>query len=150
MLTRWSDVDRSFAFLDEFQRRMNRLFDEFDVERWPTGYDFRATTWPTVNLHDNGKELVLLAEVPGLSEKEIRITGNQDMITISGERKSDVPEGYSVHRQERGAVRFSRSFTFPCKVDMERTSASVKDGVLTVTLAKAAEAQPRQITVRAE
>jgi len=150
MLTRWSDLNRSFTFLDEFQRRMNRLFDEFDVGRWPEGYDWRTTTWPPTNIHDNGKELLLLAEVPGLSEKDIQITGNQEMITLSGERKADAPEGYSVHRQERGAVKFSRSFTLPCKVDMERTSAFVKNGVLTVTMAKAAEAQPRQITVKAQ
>jgi HSP20 family protein len=150
MLTRWSNFERSFAILDELQRRMNHLFDEFDGGRWPAAYDWRMSTWPPTNLFDNGKELVLLAEVPGLSEKDIQITGNHEMLTLSGERKPDVPERYSVHRQERKAVKFSRSFTFPCKVDLEKTSASVKNGVLTVSLPKAAEAQPKQITVKAE
>ena len=93
---------------------------------------------------------MIKALVPGLSEKEIQISGNQEVLTISGERKVDAPEGYSVHRRERGNVRFSRSFTFPCRLDMERASASVKDGVLTIKLAKAAEAKPRQITVTAQ
>ena len=150
MLTRWNDFDRSFSFLDEFQRRMNHLFNEFEGGRWPVSSDWRTTTWPQTNLYDNGNQLVLFSEVPGLSEKDIQITGNQDMITISGERKLDVPEGYSVHRQERGSIKFSRSFTFPCKVEMEKTSATVKNGILTITMTKAIEAQPRQITVKAQ
>ena len=72
------------------------------------------------------------------------------MLTISGERKVEAPEGYSVHRQERGSVKFSRSFTFPCRIDTEKASATVKDGVLTIKLAKAAEAKPRKITVTAQ
>jgi len=146
MLTRWTDLGGTM--LDEFQRRMNRLFEELDYGRW-AGTRFIGVSWPQANLYDNGKELMLRAEVPGLSEKDLQINANQEMLTISGERKVEVPEGYSVHRQERGEVRFSRSFTFPCKVDLEKTTAAVKHGVLTVTLPKAAESQPRQITVKA-
>ena len=151
MLTRWSEFDRSFGLLDEFQRRMNRLFSGLSGYSPEQGYgqSWYGATWPPVNLYDNGKELMVRAEVPGLSEKDIQITGNQDTLTISGGRKVDVPEGYSVHRQEREAVSFSRSFSVPCKVDLERASASVKDGVLSITLPKAPEAQPRQITVKA-
>lgn len=150
MLTRWSDLDRTLSMMDDLQRRMNRLFQEYDVGRWPTSPRLTTATWPPVNLYDAGDELMITAQVPGLTEKEIQITGNQEVLTISGERVVKVPEGYSVHRQERGNVRFSRSFTFPCKVDMEKASATVKDGVLTVKLAKAAEAKPRQITVKAQ
>jgi len=152
-LTRWSDFDRDlgrFAALDLLRRRMDEMFRDFDQP-------FRAlrnelgevTTWPRANLYDVGPELVLSAAVPGLSEKDISINATGDVLSISGERKVEVPEGYSVHRQERGSLAFSRSFTLPCKVDMEKASATVKDGMLTVRLAKAAEAQPRQITVKA-
>jgi HSP20 family protein len=68
---------------------------------------------------------------------------------ISGERRTSVPAGYVAHRQERGSYTFSRSFALPCPVDPEKASAAVRDGVLTVTLEKAAEARPRQITVKA-
>jgi len=147
MLTRWSDWDRAFSTMDELQRRMNRVFDQFDSGgRWPRP---TTATWPAVNLYDAGDDLVIKAQVPGLSAKDIQITGNQEMLTISGERTFSAPEGYSVHRQERGSVKFSRSFTFPGKVDLEKASATVKDGLLTVKLAKAAEAKPRQITVKA-
>ena len=53
-----------------------------------------------------------------------------------------------VHRQERTPIKFGRTFTLPCKIDPEKSSAVLKDGVLTVTLAKAPEAQPRQISVK--
>jgi HSP20 family protein len=68
---------------------------------------------------------------------------------VSGERRVQTPEGYSAHRQERAAINFSRSFALPCRVNADRTSASVKNGILTVTLEKAADAMPRQIAIKA-
>jgi len=92
---------------------------------------------------------VLEADVPGLTEKDIQLTVTQDSLGLSGERKLDALEGYSVHRRERGAQRFSRAWALPTHVDSERVEASVKNGVLTVTLPKAAEARPRQIAIKA-
>lgn len=60
------------------------------------------------------------------------------MLTLKGERKSEAPKGYAAHRRERAPVQFSRSFALPCKVDLEKTTALIKDGVLTVTMAKGA------------
>ena len=150
MLTRWSDLDSAFSMIDDLQRRMNRLFEGYDAGRRLTSTRTTTASWPPINLYDAGEDLLIKALVPGLSEKEIQISGNQEVLTISGERRVDAPEGYSAHRQERGNVRFSRSFTFPCRLDLERASASVKDGVLTIKLTKAAEAKPRQITVTAQ
>ena len=150
MLTRWNDLDRTLAMFDELQRRMNRVFTDLDRGRHGDLWTAGRGTWPPVNLYDAGEELVLVAQVPGVAEEAVKITANQDVLTINGERKADVPEGYSVHRQERGDVTFSRSFTFPCKVDLEKATATTKDGLLTVRLAKAPEAKPRQITVQAE
>ncbi|MCK6588252.1 MAG: Hsp20/alpha crystallin family protein, partial [Polyangiaceae bacterium] len=73
-----------------------------------------------------------------------------DVLTLKGERKSDAPQGYTAHRRERAPIQFARSFSLPCRVDLEKTSAVVKDGLLTVTMAKAPEAQPRQIQVQAK
>ena len=138
----WSDIDRTFSLMDDLRWRMNQLFNE--------SADGRAVgIFPQLNLFDTGSALLLKADVPGLSEKDVELTINQDVLTLSGERKADAPEGYSVHRQERTPIKFSRSFTLPCRINPESASASIKNGVLTVTLAKAAEAQPRQITVNA-
>ena len=152
MLTRWSDIDRTFTMMDEVRRRMDRLWDEYDAEPSARAVEEYAgrTTWPRVDLFDTGAALVVHAEVPGLSEKEIQLTINQEVVTLKGERKAEAPEGYSVHRQERPGLRFSRSFTLPTKIDSEKTTAVLKNGVLTLTLPKAPEAQPRQIAVIAK
>ncbi len=148
MLTRWTDFDRTLSMMDEIQRRMNLLFDEYEVQGRPGRGVALSGTWPPMNLYDDGEELVVEAMVPGLSEKDLTITCNQGVMTIAGEHRDDLPEGYVVHRRERSAVRFSRSFTFPCEVDLEKTRAAVKDGILTITLAKAPEAKPRQIKIQ--
>jgi len=154
MLIRWTDYDRdlnqTFSLMEEFQRRMDQLFSEFDTPRRVAVPRMSRTAWPPLNFYDAGDELVIQALVPGLSEQEINLKANQDVLTISGERKADAPANYSVHRQERGAMQFSRSFTLPCRCDLEKTSATVRNGVLTIKLAKAPEAKPRQITVSAQ
>ncbi|WP_437734894.1 Hsp20/alpha crystallin family protein [Sorangium sp. So ce1335] len=151
MLNRYTDFDRTFAMMDELRRRMDRVFEEYDAPRASLRGEFdqspRYTPGPRIHLYDTGSALVVKADLPGLTEKDVQISLNQDVLTVSGERRSDAPEGYLVHRKERGAVRFSRSFTLPSKVDPEKTTAVLKNGVLTLTLNKAAEAQPRQIAV---
>jgi len=143
----FAEFDRSFAALDELRRRMDRIWEDFD-----TGYDAQtaaSAVWPRANLVDTGAELVIYAEVPGLGDKDLQITLTHDTLTLRGERKATVPEGYSVHRQERGNLTFQRSFGLPTRVDVDKVSALVKHGVLTITLPKAAEVRPRQITVKA-
>lgn len=147
------DLDRSFDLFDDFRRQMDRMFGDLD-DRW--GYtrlspkQLSATSWPRVDVFDAGEELVVTADVPGLTEKDVELTLHDGVLTLAGERKVDAPDGYQVHRQERGGHRFKRSFALPIKVDAERTHAVLKDGVLAVRLAKAAEARPRQIPVRAQ
>ncbi len=143
----WGNIDRTFTALDEIRRRMERAFDDVGVERDtdPAG----LSTWPPSSLYDAGSELVLRAEVPGVSEKDLDLQVNQDVLTVSGTRPVEVPEGYSAHRRERGAMRFSRSFTLPFRVNAESCGATLKNGVLDVRIAKAPEARPRQITVKA-
>jgi len=150
MLTRWNDFDRTLGAMDELRRRMDRLWDEYDRPGTGSEVAARGSAWPRVNVFDAGENVVVQAEVPGVAEKDLQITVNQDVLTIAGERRPDQPEGYSVHRQERAAFQFSRSFTLPTKVDSEKTGAALKNGVLTVTMAKAPEAQPRKISVRAQ
>lgn len=153
MLTRWnswSDFDDLFTSMSQLRTYMDRAFEDAFAGRAPTGPAlFRAGTWPRANLLDAGNTLILTAEVPGLAEKDLKLSLNQEVLTIAGERRVQAPEGYSVHRQERPALTFSRSFTLPCRVDADRTTATVKNGILTVTLEKAADAMPRQIAVKA-
>jgi HSP20 family protein len=152
MLTRFEEFDHPFAAMDLLRRRMDRLFDEIqpgreggrDVERMWSG------RFPRLSFADTGAGLVLEADLPGLDDKDVQLSIHQDVLTIRGERKQDTPQGFYVHRQERRPVRFSRSFALPCKVDPEKSEATLKNGVLTITLPKAVEAQPRQIAVKAQ
>jgi HSP20 family protein len=141
------DNDRTFGALDDFRRRMDRLFEGFDA-RWGVNEAY-GVSWPRAELRDTGSELVLEADVPGLTDKDIQLTVTQDTVGLAGERKADAPEGYQVHRRERGHQRFSRAWALPTRIDAERVEATVKNGVLTVTLPKAADARPRQISVKA-
>ncbi len=147
MLIRWRSYDPTMASFASFRRRMDQLFEDFG--RHETSPSFYESRWPYINLDDAGDKLLLTAEIPGMNEDQVNLTLNQDVLSISGERVVDGPKGYTAHRKERGNVRFSRSFSLPCKVDPEKVAARLTNGVLTVEIAKAPEAQPRQITVQA-
>lgn len=147
MLTRWNDLDRTLSVIDEFRRRMDRVWNEID-----SGYATSAAgapVWPRANLYDAGQQLVLEVELPGVGENDIQLTLNQDVLTLAGERRADSPEGYAAHRQERVPLRFARSFQLPLKIDPEKVSATTSRGILQVRMTKAPESQPRSISVKA-
>lgn len=159
MLTRWNDFrplarfsTRGAAGYDPFdalRREMNRLFFDFERELPGVEQDAASSTFPRASLEDSGSQLLVRLEVPGVEQKDIELSLEGSTLTLAGERKEQPLEGYSVHRKERAAFRFARSFTLPAKVDAERVTAELKQGVLTVTLPKTKEAQPRQINIRA-
>jgi HSP20 family protein len=120
MLTRWNDwafgdLDRTLTEFDVLRREMNRLFDT----RSPAGLRTHTSSYPRVSLFDRGSELVVRAELPGVSEQDVDVTVDRGLLTLKGARDVEVPDGYSVHRQERGSMQFARSFTLPCQVDAE-------------------------------
>jgi HSP20 family protein len=152
MLTRFSDYSDwpSFGFADfgraqaphvQLRRELDRLFGDYEQSFTAPG--------ATLTFEDDGSNFVLRADVPGLTENDVQISVAGNTVTLRGERKVEVPEGYSVHRRERSAVRFAKSFELPARVDADKVAATLKNGVLTLTLPKAADAQPRQISVKA-
>lgn len=149
MLTRWYDIERDLAVLDELHRRMNRAFDEGWSGRMTRGTTSLTGGWPQANLYDSGSALVALVSIPGLNEDQINVEVHGDVLTLSGERKVEPPEGYQVHRSERGSIKFSRSFGLPSRVDPEKTVAKLSNGLLTITMEKHPESQPKQIKVSA-
>ena len=150
MLTRWSDLYdwpftgrmRSPSTFEQLRRQLDRVFADFEPELGdvPSGV-LRMT------LSDAGEKLVLHAVLPGVSEKDLEITANATTLTVRGRCKDEVPKGYAVHRKERASVEFARSFQLPCRIDPDHVDAVMKDGILTLTLPKAAEARPKQISV---
>ncbi len=148
MITRVSDIDRLFNAMGLLRGRFDSIFNEFDRS---VGY---GPAWsvvsnhPRTNLYDKGDHLELVAEVPGLSKGDLDVKIQGNYLEISGKREVKAPEGYRVHRGERGSATFTRSLTLPADVDSSKVSASLKDGLLVLTLPKSEAAKPRQISIK--
>lgn len=150
MLTRWysyDDWNRPFSDVDRTFRAMRRLRSEFD--RVFGDFDDARTVDARSYVEDAGSEFVVRAELPGLSADQVDVSVTANTVTLAARREEGVPDGYAVHRRERNSYSYHRSYTLPVKIEPERVSANMKDGVLVLKLPKAAEAQPRQITVQA-
>ena len=137
MFTLWSDFDRAF-FGSPFFRLRRRPQEQLS-----------ESGWGRMNLIDKGDDLHFVAELPGVSEDSIEATVHNDVLTVRADRSLEAVEGLSTHRQERRSFRFQHSISLPVPVDAERTAAKIKDGILRITMAKAPEHKPRQISVTA-
>src|SRR6266446_9757194 len=144
LITRY-DPFREFATL---QDRMNRLFRD---PRGPEGQDESLTTTnfaPPVDVYEDEHSITLKIEVPGIDEKDIDVRIENNTLTVHGERKFEKEEKEeNFRRVERQYGSFTRQFTLPNTVDPEQVSATYDKGVLKITLAKKAEAKPKQIKV---
>ena len=121
------------------------LFDDL-VGRTSAGW----TGWnPSADLFENDDAYVLEMELPGFSREDIELTVERNVLTVSGQRSAEEEtESVTYHLRERGTARFSRSFALPRSMDAEGVEARFDNGVLTVTLPKAAEARPKRIEVK--
>jgi len=137
-----------FGELVDMQQEMNRLFDEFFGER-QTG--MAESAWmPAVDISENDAAIVVRAELPGLSQDDIELNLQDNVLTLKGEKKQEKKEDKgNYHQSECCYGSFSRSFTLPSNVKQEDIQANFKDGVLQITLPKAEEVKPKKITVSA-
>ena len=143
-LVSWPSLDRWTSLRDD----LNSLFES---PFWPSlgraGQLFSAWS-PALDLYQNSDNVVAVVELPGMRREDIEISLHDGMLTIAGERKSETTDGEKAERSERYVGKFRRSITLPTRVDANKVSATYRDGILTVTLPKAAEARPKQIPVR--
>jgi HSP20 family protein len=143
LITRWDP----FRELVTLQDRMNRLFQE-TAGNGETNLTNTGAFVPPVDVYEDEQGLRLKLEVPGIDEKDLDVRIENNVLTIRGERKFEKEEKEeNFHRIERRYGSFARSFTLPNTVDAEKVSANYKNGVLELTLAKKAEAKPKQIKV---
>lgn len=131
---------------DEWQRFLAN-FDQnggvFNAPSFLTG-----VAVPTLDIGETDKTIELRMDIPGMQAEEINIQLSDNIITISGVRKEEKEEkGKTWQRVERHQGEFSRTVTLPCAVKNSDVSAVYRDGVLTVTLPKSAQAQTRKIAV---
>ena len=147
MFTRMNDIDRMFGAMDLLQKKINQLFGDFgrSFDDVP-GLTFRSSG-PRTNLYENPDTFEVRTEVPGIAKDDLNVNIQGNYLEISGSRADDTPDGYKIHRTERGSDAFSRSFTLPDDVDADRVEAKLKDGILYLTLPKSEGAKPRQIEI---
>jgi len=141
-ITRWD----TYGGLSGLQEQVNRLFES----AFPRRSDNSAlTTWaPAVDIYETENELVVKADLPEVSEKDLDVRVENNMLSIRGERKFEKKvEEENYLRVERTYGTFSRSFSLPNTISTEAIKADYKNGVLTVTLPKRAESKPKQVKV---
>jgi HSP20 family protein len=142
-IVRWEP----FRELSSLQNEMNRLFNAaFDA---PSGSNGTARRWtPAMDLLETDDAFVIRADLPGLSESDVAVELEDNVLTVSGERKierEDKREGF--YRVERAHGAFSRSLTLPKGVDPEAVSAAFDRGVLEVRVPKPEQRKPRKIEI---
>jgi HSP20 family protein len=149
MVTGWRDLDETVRALNLLQRHFDQAFADWAA---PAAIErpFRGAraAWPAVNAFETAEAFVYKAEVPGLGDKDVSVFVEDDMLVVRGERKSQVPEGYEPRVRERAPIAFARKLPLPGRVDGDAVTATLKDGILTVTLPKAKETLPRQVAVK--
>ncbi len=146
-LTRWNP----FREMEDLQKRLDTLFnlessrpgvqkeESITVARWA----------PLVDVSEDEREYLIKAELPEVHKDDVKVTVENGVLTIAGERKLAAEEKTrKYHRVERAYGNFVRSFAVPDDADDARVSADFKDGVLTVRLAKHEKARPRSVEVK--
>ncbi len=145
-----SRFDDPFTY---FQREMNRLFDEAFTPAAPAGNGGRAPMLaPSVDVKETDKTIEVEAELPGVDEKDIQVTLEDDVLTIKGEKKLEKEEskkGY--YMSERSYGSFFRSITLPAGIEADKINATFAKGVLKISLPKptTAQAKTKKIEVKA-
>jgi HSP20 family protein len=140
-ITRWDPFREVVAL----QNRMNSLFGNMAENEGPLT---TANFIPAVDVYEDEKKVVLKLEVPGIEEKDLDVSVENNVLTVKGERKFEKEEKEeNFHRIERRYGSFYRAFTLPTTVDTDHIDAKYEAGVLKLELKKKPEAQPKQIKV---
>jgi HSP20 family protein len=139
-----------WTVVSQLQNEINRVFGNLN-----DGESSSATAdWmPAVDIKEYADRFELLVDVPGVDPKQVEITLDNSVLTLSGERRDEQSAqrfeqgGVQQQRRERHIGRFHRRFILPETVDAEKVTATGRDGVLSISIAKQAKAQPRRISV---
>ena len=129
----------------QMRRQMDRLFEDAMAPY----QRFQAGVFPLINLTEDKNNYYVRAELPGMKAKELDIQATGNNLAISGERKIAAEiEGARYHRREREAGKFSRIIGLPGEINPDKVEAKLENGILTVVVAKAEAAKPKQITIK--
>jgi len=139
-----------WAGFGNMKQEMDRLFDRLVATKWDD-YPTLGDWSPSMDISETKDSLVVRAEVPGMDQKDIRISLQENLLTITGEKrreKEETEERY--YRVERSYGAFTRGVRLPVAVDGSRVVATFKNGLLTVTLPKTPAAKGTTIPIKGE
>ncbi|MGH7258453.1 MAG: Hsp20/alpha crystallin family protein [Nitrospiraceae bacterium] len=139
-----------FRELEEMSNQINRLFVRPSVWQAQNREAMTVADWtPTVDISETEAEYLIKAELPEVKKEDVKITVEDGVLTIQGERRRETEEkAKKFHRVERSYGRFVRTFTLPDSVDETGVKAVYTDGVLNLRLPKSEKAKPKQIEVK--
>ena len=145
-LVRWNPSRE----LEEMSDRLNRMFNRQSLPQANAKETMVVADWaPSVDISETDGEYQIKAEIPDVKKDDVKVTLEDGVLTIQGERKHEKEEkGKKYHRVERSYGSFVRSFTLPDLVDEEKVKAEFKDGVLNLRLPKSEKAKPKAIEVK--
>jgi len=151
-IVKWRRRDEWDPFKDLFdlQKEINRLF-ETSFSRLPQRFISEESFAPAIDLYEDENEYVVEAELPGLKQDEIKVSVEDDILTISGEKKreKEVKEG-NLYRSERFYGKFERQIVLPQNTEKDNIKASYKNGVLKVVIPKKEEAKSKRVDIKVE
>lgn len=138
-----------FSELEDISNRLNQIFGRPATSDVADQQMLKLADWaPSVDISETDKAYVIKAEIPEVRKEDVKVTVDNGMITIQGERKMEKEEkGKKFHRIERSYGSFLRSFRLPDGVDESKAKAEFKDGMLNVTLPKSEKAKTRAVEV---
>jgi HSP20 family protein len=138
-----------FRELEDVSSRLNRIFGRPALRTEGGGDMLAVADWmPSVDISETDAEYTIKGEIPGVKKEDVKVTIQDGMLTIQGERKMEKEEkGKKFHRVECSYGSFVRSFRVPDDADEAGVKAEFKDGMLNVTLPKSAKAKPKSISV---
>jgi HSP20 family protein len=146
-LIRWDP----FKDMDELQSRLTKLFGLTPARTGNGGQELMTVSqWtPSVDIIEDEKEWLVKTELPEVKKEDVKVTVEDGVLTITGERKLEKEEkDKKYHRIERSHGNFLRSFTLPDSADGAKVNAEFKDGVLKVHLPKSEKAKPKAVEVK--
>lgn len=143
-LVRWRPRRNLPAVQDELDKAFDRL-----LRNWMAPASLSEFDWnPSVDVSETDDSIIVTAEVPGVDPENIDVSVDENQLVISGEKKQEEEEKEkNFYRMERSYGSFKRIFTLPRSADVDKVSASQKDGVLTVTIPKTEVAKGKKVKV---
>ncbi len=137
-----------FKELTNLKSQMDKIFENLLGE----GEEIKTGSWvPPVDIYETENEIVIKAEVPGVSQGDVEIKVEDDTLIIRGEKKFERDmEKETYHRAERVYGKFQRTFILPKSIEKDKIKATLKHGVLTIILPKKEEVKPKEISIQVE